>query len=198
MPSFATNAQDVFGQAARVLVGDPTVALGAGLVDLGNVQRVGIQASFGRQMITNEGGQLLKDGGYGWVKGARITLRMFSAQAEFLAALMPEITATTNALAFSSQVAALDPPSLIIVPESEYGLAATSDYVWYVPSVLMVDDPGEWIFKLEESQASGEPFEVTLQAMLATADQAAEALADGKQILFRGGKPTGWSFPSGY
>lgn len=198
MPSFATNATDVFGQAARVLVGDPTEAAGAGLVDLGNVQRVGIQVQFGRQMISNEGNQLLKDGGYGWTKSARITLRMFSAQASFLAALMPEITATNDALAFRTDVAALTPPSLIIVPETEYGAADTSERVWYVPSVIMVDDPGEFIFKVEETQQSGEPFDVTLQAMIATEDQAGVALPAGKQLIFRGNKPAGWTFPAGY
>ena len=196
--SLTTNAKEVFGQAARVLVGDPTVAAGAGLIDFGNIQRVGISLEFGRQAISNEGGQFLLDGAYGWVKAARLALRMFSAEAAKLAAIMPEVEATGNALKFRTSVAALEPPSLIVVPESEYGSAATSDYVWFVPGVVMIDNPGEWVFKLEESQASGEPFDVTLMAALRMKDQADADLEDGQRIIFRGDKPTGWSFPSGY
>ena len=195
---FTNLASNVFGKAGRVLVGDPTTALGAGLVDLSTVQRIGIQLEFGRQVVTNEGGQMLVDGGDGWLKGARITLNMFSAQASYLAALMPEVTATVDALDFRNSVASIAPPSLIIVPETEVGTADTSDLVWYVPAVVMVDNPGEFIFKLEENLASGEPFNVNLAAMVRTEDQGSVALADGKQIIFRGDKPAGWSFPAAY
>ena len=198
MPTVTTSAANVFGRPARVLVGNPTTALGAGLVDLSSVPRAAIQLQFFRQIVSNEMNQMLKDGAFGGLKGARITLRLFSAQAAWLAALMPEVTATTDALDFRNSNAVLTPPSLIIVPEEAYGSADASDFVWYVPSVAMVEDPGEFVFKLEETQQSGEPFDVTLQALLTAADQGDVALADGKQIIFRGSKPAGWSFPTGY
>lgn len=195
---FTNLGTNVFGQAARVLVGDPTVGSGAGLTDLSTVQRVEIGVQFGRQIISNEGNQMLLDGGSGWTKGAQIVMNMFSAQAALLAALMPEITASGDDLDFRNSVATLSPPTLIIVPETEYGSAASSSRVWYFPAVVMTQDPGQLIYKIENNLASGEPFDVTLNALVRTQDQASVALADGKQLMFRGDKPAGWSFPAGY
>lgn len=197
MPTQTKNVRNVFGQPARVLAGDPTQASGAGLTDFASVLRANIQVRFFRQITSNEIGQMLNDGGFGAVQGARISLQMFNAQAALLAALMPEVAASTDALTFSGDMAVLANPSLIIVPEADYGAAAASDYVWYVPAVIPVD-VSEFIFKIEETQTSGEPFTVNLEALLRTADQDDVALADGKQILFRGGKPAAWTFPAGY
>ncbi len=189
---------DVFGQASRGLIGDPTVGSGAGLTDLSSLRRVAFQPQFGRQIITNEGDQMLTDGASGWTRGVQIVITMFSAAAAKLAALMPEITASGDDLDFRNSVATLSPPTLIIVPETEYGSAASSSRVWYFPAVVMTQDPGQLIYKIENNLASGEPFDVTLNALVRTQDQASVALADGKQLMFRGDKPAGWSFPAGY
>lgn len=190
------DAKEVFGKPARVLVGDPTQASGAGLVDLSSVQKVTILMALFRQAISNEINQVLE--AYGAVKYFDITLQLFAAQASILAGLFPEITAATNALTFAEDPAVLTFPSLIVVPEPEYGSAATSAYVWYFPRVFAAQDPGQWVLKTEESLQSGEPFTVSLRTLLTTQDQAPVSLPAGKQLGFRGGKPTGWSFPTGY
>ena len=191
-----TNVQNVFGKPAHALVGDPTPAAGAGLVDLSSVQRATIQKSMFRQAVSNEVGQPLQ--AFGTVKHFDITLQLFSAQASFLAGLFPEVTANGEALTFSEDPAVLVFPTLIIVPEAEFGQAAASDYVWYFPRVFAAQDPGQWIFKVEESLTSGEPFSVTLRTLRTVEDQGQTALPAGKQIGFRGAKPAGWSLPAAY
>lgn len=192
-----TSATNLFGGQAYVAIGDITTA--SGMVDLGLLPRAEIQMALHRQIKHNEIGQQPSDGAHGGVKGASATLTMMSGAASILAALFPEVTDNTTSVTYSEVFAAISAPTMAIMPIEGYGRGYTYPGLWYIPAVVAMQ-PSAWIYKVEETVESTEPYTVEFMALLRTADQAATAIPTGKRILFRGDPAnTGWNFlPSGY
>lgn len=202
--SAITSASNLLGQPARVLIGNPTTASGAGFVELSRVPRVDLVPTFFRQMSTNEQKQIVSDGVFGAIKGADISLQVLSSQAAILAAMFNEVTDNTTDVTFSPTLSQLSLPTMCIVPETGYGGTVTDPEYWWVPAVVPMDMTA-LVYKLEESEDSSEVFTVNFKAARRTSDQDSNVIATDYQILFRGdpnsataGTTAVWSLPSGY
>ena len=198
-PTPVTAAANVYGGPAYVLIGDPTQASGAGLVELGLVPRVTVGLQFNRQIKHNEIEQMLADGAYGNLQGATVNITLMNNAAAILAAMFSEVTDNTSSVSFSEAFAALDVVALIIIPVESYGSGTTNPALMCVPGAIGVNI-GDFVFKVEQSNQSSESFDVEFQATRRVTD-GTNAILAGYQIFFKGDMSDGttsWSLPAGY
>lgn len=206
-----TTAVNLFGGPAYVLIGDPTQAAGAGLVELApggdsGAPRAEITLEFFRQIHQNELNQQLADGVFRSVKGGQISLQLFDSQISILAAMYEEIEDNTTSISFDPAYVLRQAPSLIVVPIASYGKGKTDRGIWYFPAVTPLD-PSAFIYKTEESDNTSEPYTVPFRALRTPVDLAGQALNTKYQIVFKGdpddalASPSGanlWELPAGY
>jgi len=195
----------LFGQPARVLIGDPTSASGAGMNELDIVPRVEVDLEFYRQIMTNELDQMLADGVFGALKGVNVALQLADAQLTVLAAIWNEITDNVGDTKFATALANLSLPSLCIQPLTSYGNGAADARNIWVPGILPMD-MSAWVYKLEETEGSKEIYTVNFRGTFRKADQNDQDFTSGYETIFMGapstalgGSPSSdWSLPTGY
>lgn len=202
----STETKNVFSQPARVVIGDPTQAGGAGLVELDIVTRVTIQLLFFRQISPNELGQMLADGVFRTLQGVRVSLQLMRAQASIIAALFAEAAVVaTDGIKFTTDLANVTPPTMGVIPLTSYGDGVSSKFNWWLPAVDPVD-VSEFVHKLEAGNG-GDPYTINFDGLLRETDHAGQAMLDGYKLVFRD-TPTNavtpnspadpWALPAGY
>lgn len=190
---------------AWVLIGDPTTSSGAGLVELGLVPSVDAKLNFFRQMSQNELGQILKDGFFGAIKDADITLTLQNTSASILAAMVAEVVDETTSISAESAFANLAEQTLIIVPADVKGNTALSSLKTHYFPAVVATDLGNLVQQIQEG-ADAATYSVTFKAALAATDQDGQAINTDYRVWFRGtpvdaineNTPTAWSLPTGY
>lgn len=198
-----TTAQTIFGGPAHILVGNPTTALGAGMVPLGRVPDVEVTVEVMRQSVTNEIGQSLKDGQFGAVVSAKVTITMLNKSAAILSALMPEATTVGTGNTFSTTFASLTMTTIVVIPEADIALGPASGvrHIW-LPACRF-DNLGAFKYTLSKGTGAsddGNTYTAEFTATLAATDQGGDALTDGYRILHIGPPDSGvtWTLPSPY
>ena len=199
---------DIHSGPAWVLVGDPTTAAGAGLVDLGLVLNASVKLNLWRQMSRNEYNQIIDDGVYGVVNGASISLQMLTVSATILAAMINEVVDNTTWVGATTDLATRAGFTMVIVPDHAKTAATslTNLATQWIP-LAIATDVGEFIHRLEKAGTDDDtnPYTITFEALYTPADQAGDTLLEGGRIWFKG-SPAGpkssatpaWSLPSGY
>jgi hypothetical protein len=192
-----TTAVNQFSGPAYVFIGDPTVALGAGLVNLGLLPNVSVRLLLNRQSALNEIGQPLADGQWGGVVGATCALTMHEKSASILAALINEVSSGSAAIPFSPQYAKLTADSICVMPIAGKGSGVTYAGNIWIPKAVP-DDVGEFVYKVmggAGAQDDSNPYTVNFRATL-------DATCNSKyQILWMGSPVNAgktYLLPSGY
>lgn len=199
---------DAHSGPAWALVGDPTQAAGAGMVELGEQLSASVQLKVWRQTTKNELGQILPDGAYGVIQGATIELQMLKVSAAHLAAIINEVSDETSWIGADTALGTLTPFTIVIVPDhaKTAGTSLTNLATQWIPKAVMTNVT-PFLHRLEKGGTDDDsnPYTATFEALLAPTDQADTALDAKAQIWFKG-DPAGpmssatpaWSLPSGY
>jgi|SRR5690606_14042597 len=208
MASPQQTIENVHAGPAWVLIGDPTTASGAGMVELGLCPEVNVKLQVSRQTATNELGQRLRGGIYGWLQAVDISITLQDISAAILAALIDEVSDATTSISASTSLSTLTLGTLCIVPDDvkAAGTGLTSLKTQWCPAVYTVD-VGNWIHRLISGGGDdANPYTVQLAAALADVDQDGQAIDPDYAMWFRGSPtdaidevtPTAWSLPTDY
>lgn len=195
------TAQTIFGGPAYVLIGNPCTDAGAGLVALGRVPDVEVTIEVMRQSVQNEIGQALKDGQFGAVISAKVSITMLNKSAAILSALMPEAATVAAGNTFSTDFAALTMDSIVIIPEADKTLGTANGvrHIW-IPAARF-DNIGAFKYQIAKGGGDdGTTFTAEYTATLASTDQDGDPLTEGYRLLHIGPPSSGvtWSLPAAY
>lgn len=203
----SNQTKELLGQPAFALIGNPTTAAGAGMVELDLCPRVSIQPRFFSQVMSNELNQMVADGVFRSLQGVRVSIQLRRAQAAIMAALFSDATVVvTDGIKFATELANPTPPTLCVVPRTSYGSGVASKYNFWVPAVNPVDI-SELVWKLEATDSAGEIYTVNFEGLLRRTDHNTAVMLAGYKMLFRDSPVNAitpaspalpWTLPSGY
>lgn len=182
--------------APYVVIGDPTTALGAGMFDLGQIPSAQITIDTSKARARDVGGVPRAEGAFDRGVRATVTIQLYDTQADVMRAVLTNAEGTED-LEFNTRYRRMTPPTLAIIPTGDEVGAITSKNVWWVPAA---DSEGsaELTYDDTEGNEANNPFTVTFTALLREVDQDDAAIPAGKQVIFRGTPPAGWTLPPAY
>lgn len=182
--------------APYVLIGDPTEASGGGMFDLGLVPSATVRITTSKSRARDVGGTPRAAGAFDRGVRATIEIQVYDTQAEVMRALLTNAEGTDD-LEFNTTYRKMTPPTLVIIPNGHEDDVAGSNSVWYMPAA---DSEGtaELTYNDTEGNEANNAFTVTFEALLRETDQSGAAIPAGKQVIWRGGPLSGWSFPARY
>ncbi len=112
-----TNKDDLMGQPFYGAVGNPTTALGAGMVPLGQCPRAEIVTQFHTQTLDNELQQAVGPG-FEAFRGGTFTLTLKRRSAAIMAAVFKSIASGAASLGFNPELQQRDLVTLALIPVS--------------------------------------------------------------------------------
>lgn len=182
----------------KVYAGDPTVALGAGMIDLGLAGTVGISKTPLHTIVAPNGIEDA-DGFYsnGYLLGAQINLHDHAT--DIVAAVLPDVQKVVDSLAYGRAFSKIDPRTLCILPSWDLANGVDSDFAIWLPA-YRPGAVGDETYNPSVNQGVTEnPWQITVSAMRRTLDQASNTIPLTAAFGFRG-KPddhglVGWTLP---
>ena len=179
-----TNIDDLLGKPCYGAIGNPTTALGAGMVPLGLLQRAEITDRYFVQTLANEIDQEV-GGGFEAYAGGDFTLTLKRRSAAIMAAVFKSVVSGAASLGFNPTFQQRDHLTLALIPANvadptdptEAGLR------WITHAIFK--EMGAFVAKLEQGTSS-ETYTVSGSIGRKTADQAGQPINTNYQQRFNG------------
>lgn len=192
---------------AHILLGDPTVALGAGLTHLGRMESVSFDPGVSMTGIQDAftGDAYAVDGIYSLPPNCSVTAELYEADVAKIAKMVLGGETKTDAFGFGRPgLTKIDPanvPTLIIVPDFQKadGVAAANQIV--LPAVSLESLASIVYNRPTPGGNSANSFTVTFKAAQRATDQAETAIPEAFQFAWMGpvesalGAEHGWVYP---
>lgn len=193
-----------------ILYGDPTLADGAGMKNLGDHENVTFNPGVSSAYITtaNTGDSAAYDGIYARPPSPELQAELYDQEIEILKEIVLGGQLTTvagppekKAFGFGGAVAKIEPKTLVFVPESEKALGASAPHAIWIPAAFVQNLADMFRHGRLADGANNNPYTATFRAARRTVDQTTGspvAIPEAAQFAFVG-DPSAlgltWSLP---
>ena len=184
MPELTTNIDDLMGLPFYGAVGNPTTALGAGMVALGLLMRAEITDRYFVQTLANEIDQEVGKG-FEAYSGGDFTLTMKRRSAAILAAVFKAPTSGTNSLGFNPSFQERDQLTLALIPRNVADPTDPTESALRWITNAIFKEIGAFIAKVEQGTSS-ETYTIGGTVGFAATDQAGQAINANYRLRFNG------------